>query len=203
MEQVDETQQMQNKVDKLKLLNLTNNIHSLTPPQKKDENDLNNVALVAALRVDPMLAEAVLNLQGRAVDTKLDFVQVTEPIMNVAGIWAFINCVCSTLAKNTQWGTYSEDEIPQRLTHYYEENLPTFIFNKKLFGLKSIHFNVIATYLKVFIDSSFHKAKQGKFINTLGRTYSEDLLNKALSNAEQKQTKQGLMERFLNPQPKK
>jgi hypothetical protein len=195
----EETQQLQNKVDKLKLLNLTSNIHSLTPPQKKDEPDQDNVALVSALRVSPRLAAAILDLQGRQYDPqRKEIVQVVEPIMNIKGIWDFIS-VCRVLAENTEWATYSEDEIPQRLTHYYECSLPYFTFWYDEYELNPRNFVIIENYLKVFIDSAFHKAKQGKYINTLGRTYSEDLLNKALSNEQQKKQKEGGEFSFLNP----
>jgi hypothetical protein len=202
-QQADATQQMQNKVDRLKLLNLTSNIHSLTPPQPQRDNNQDNVALVIALKVSPRLAEAVLFFQGRMPTEKDGFVQITEPIMNIKGVWAFINGICRVISENTEWATYSEDELPTRLIHYYESNLPNFIFNKEKFELKSENFNQIETYLQIFIDSAFHKAKQGKYINTLGRTYSEDLLNKALSTEQQKQSKQNIIERFLNPQPRR
>lgn len=202
-EQIDTTQQLQNKVDKLKLLNLTSNIHSLTPPQLQKDTAQDNVALVVALKVSPRLAEAVLFFQGRIPTEKEGFIQITEPIMNIKGVWAFINGICRVIAENTEWATYSEEELPTRLVHYYEQNLPNFTFQKDLFGLKSENFNQIETYLQIFIDSAFHKAKQGKYINTLGRTYSEDLLNKALQTEQQKVQKQNIIERFLNPQPRR
>lgn len=196
----DQTQQIQNKVDKLKLLNLTSNIHSLTPPQKDKEDNHDNVALVSALKVSPRLADAVLVLQGRAIDpvTK-EIIDVTRPIMNFMGVWRFINAVCGVLAENTEWATYSEEEIPQRLVHYYETILPYFTFWYEDYELNPRDFVVIETYLKVFIDSAFHKAKQGKYINTLGRTYSEDLLNKALSNENNKKKQEEKGWSLINP----
>ena len=40
------TQKLQNKVDKLKLLNLTSNIHNLTPTQQKPDDATRDIALV-------------------------------------------------------------------------------------------------------------------------------------------------------------
>ena len=185
----ENSQRMQNKVDKLKLLNLTNNVHSLSPPQKGNEAPRDDIALITGLSVQPRLIKMCLDLLGKDVDSKGNLIDVGEPVMNPLGVTRF-KMICSVIAQETEWATYSEEEMPQREIYYFEENLPHFIFYKDLYELKSHNFNIVKNYLCVFIDAAFHKAKQGKFINTLGRTYSEDLLNKALSNEQTKKKKE-------------
>lgn len=185
------TQQMQNKVDKLKLLNLTSNIHSLTPPKDKNSSEENNVVLVQALKVAPRLAEDILMLQGRVIDPKtMEIKQVTRPIMNLEGIWLFFR-TCKPLATETEWAAFSEEELPARLIHYYEQSFPYFTFWYEDYDLDPRDFNVIETILQAYIDAAFHKARHGKYINTVGRTYSEDLLSKAINNDNQTKKDEG------------
>ena len=182
------TQKLQNKVDKLKLLNLTSNIHNLTPPQKQDEDSSRDIQLVKALSVTPRIAEKFLEIRGLEYDPKQKiFIQVTEPIMNILGAYRFCK-VLKNIAQEVEWASYSEEEINSRIIHFYEENIPYFTFWAEEYDLNPRDFNYIITTLQTFIDASFHKAKSGKYINTLGRTYGEDILKRAL-DTDTKQTK--------------
>ena len=194
------TQKLQNKVDKLKLLNLTSNIHNLTPTQQKPDDSSRDIALVNVLSVYPRIVSLFLEIRGLEYDQKTkSFVQVTEPIMNFAGAYKLVQ-ILKHIAQETEWASYGEEEINQRIIHYYEENLPYFTFYAEDYDLKPIDFNFVETVLKSFIDTSFHKSKSGKYINTLGRTYGEDVLKRALdTNTEQKSKKsEGFLSKY-NP----
>lgn len=173
------TQKLQNKVDKLKLLSLTSGIHNLTPPPKQDDGT-RDIALVKALSVFPRLVVIFLEIRGLEYDQKTkQYVQVTKQIMNATGAYRFCK-VLKNIAQETEWASYSEDEINLRIIHYFEINFPYFTFRCEEFDLDPMDINYIETTLQSFIDSCFHKAKSGKFINTLARTYGEDILKRAL-----------------------
>ena len=179
-ERENETQQLQNKVDRLKLLNLTSNIHNLAPPQMRQEDSARDVALVNALSVSPRLAELFMEIRGMEIDVRTHkFIQITKPIMNILGAYRFCKLL-KRLTEEIEWASYSEEEINPRVIHYFEENIPYFLFYNSEYDLNPSDFNYVITVLQNFIDTSFHKSKQGKYINTLGRTYSEDTLRKAL-----------------------
>ena len=180
-EEETETQKLQNKVDRLKLLNLTSNIHALTPPnQRPTDNMERDIALVTALSVAPRIADLFLEIRGLEYDSKTkQLTQITRPIMNILGAYRFCKLI-KRLSQEIEWASYSEEEMPQRIVHYYEENIPYFLFYHDLYELAPSDFNYIISVLQNFIDTSFHKSKSGKYINTLGRTYGEDILKKAL-----------------------
>ena len=191
------TQKLQNKVDKLKLLNLTSNIHNLTPPQQRNDDSSRDIALVNVLSVHPRIVSLFLEVRGLEYDPKTkSFVQITKPIMNFAGAYKLVQ-ILKHIAQETEWASFAEEEINKRIMHYYEENLPYFLFYAEDYELEPINYNFVETVLKSFIDSSFHKSKSGKYINTLGRTYGEDVLKRALdTNSGNSNTKKN--EGFLS-----
>jgi hypothetical protein len=192
------TQKLQNKVDKLKLLNLTSNIHNLTPPQQKEEDPTRDIQLVRALSVSPRIAMKFLEIRGLEYDEKnRNFVQVTEPIMNTLGAYRF--CKILKMAEEIEWASYSEEEINSRIIHFFEENIPYVLFWAPEYDLNARDYNYVITTLQAFIDTSFHKSKSGKYINTLGRTYSEDTLKRALDTSEDKSKKEGGFMSKWNP----
>lgn len=183
---LNETQKLQTRVDKLKLLNLTSNIHSLIPPQKQEEDATRDIALVKALSVSPRVVELFLEIRGLEYDPrKKAYITVARPIMNIEGAYRFCKLL-KRLAEEIEWASYSEDELPQRIVHYFEENIPYFLFYADRYELDSSDFNYVISVLQNFIDTAFHKSKSGKYINTLGRTYGEDVLKKALDTSDQR-----------------
>lgn len=195
--------QMQNKVDKLKLLNLTSNIHNLSPPQIRDEDPMKDIALVRTLSVSPRIKEKFLEIRGIEIDPKGQLIQVTDPIMNLLGAYRF--CKLLKMAEEVEWSSYSEDEIPVRIIHFFEENIPYFLFWHEDYNLNPRDFNYVITTLQVFIDTSFHKAKSGKYINTIGRTYDEGVLRRALDSDVNKAGKanEGFLSKYNPFQNKK
>jgi len=191
------TQKLQNKVDKLKLLSLTSGIHNLTPPPSKEADGTRDIALVKALSVTPRVAEKFLEIRGIEYDPKTkQFVQVTDPIMNILGAYRF--CKILKMAQEIEWSSYAEDEIKSRIIHFFQENIPYFLFWNEDYELDPRDFNYIITTLQYFIDTSFHKAKSGKFINTLARTYGEDVLKKALEVEGGRKKDEGFLSKY-NP----
>jgi len=177
------TQQMQEKVDKLKTLNLVSNFHNLTPPKNDNLDSSREISLVTALKVAPRIREIFLEIRGLELDEQgKEYLQVTRPIMNFEGAYRFVK-ILKNIAQETEWASFSEDEITRRIIHYFEVNYPNFTFYCDQYELNESDFNYIESTLQSFIDSSFHKAKSGKYINTLGRTYDEGVLKKALETS--------------------
>ena len=181
------TQKLQDKVDKVKVVNLVeslrpDNIHRLTPPQQRDDDSTRDIALVNVLSVTKRVKEKFLEIRGLEYDPRTKtFIQVTEPIMNLLGAYRF--CKLLQSAEEIEWASYSEEEINQRIIHFFEENIPYFTFYAEEYELNPRDFYYIINILQVFIDSSFHKSKSGKYINTLSRTYGEDVLKRALDTS--------------------
>jgi len=199
VEEESVTQKLQNKVDKLKLLNLTNNIHNLTPMENREDDSSREIALVNVLSVSRRVKEKFLEIRGleyEPMEKKL--IQVTEPIMNLLGAYRY--CKLLQMAEEIEWASYAEEEINKRIIHFYEENIPYFLFWADEYELEEKDFYYVINTLQTFIDTSFHKSKSGKFINTLGRTYGEDVLKKALDTGatETKKEREGFLSKY-NP----
>ena len=195
----DTTQILQNKVDKLKLLGLTDNLKNIIPGNQNIDDPNRDIALVRVLSVSDRIKEKFLEIRGIEYNPRTkEFTQMTEPIMNILGAYRF--CKVLKQAEEIEWASYSEEEIPQRIIHFFEENIYTFLFWADDYELSSRDFNYIITTLQVFIDTSFHKSKSGKYINTLGRTYGEDVLKKALDTGEaaKKEEAKGFLSKY-NP----
>lgn len=179
------TQQLQNRVDKLRLLNLTENVHNLTPMNRQQEDSQRDIALVNVLSVSQRVKAKFLEIRGLEYDPNTKkVVQITEPIMNLLGAYRF--CKLLQMAEEIEWASFSEEELNPRLIHFFEENIPYFLFYNKEYELNPRDFYYVINTLQVFIDTSFHKSKSGKYINTLSRTYDEGVLKKALDTETNK-----------------
>ena len=199
VEEESVTQKLQNKVDKLKLLSLTSNIHNLTPMEKREDDSSREIALVNVLSVSRRVKEKFLEIRGLEYDPmEKKLIQVTEPIMNLLGAYRY--CKLLQMAEEIEWASYAEEEINKRIIHFYEENIPYFLFWADEYELEEKDFYYVINTLQTFIDTSFHKSKSGKFINTLGRTYGEDVLKKALDTGatETKREREGFLSKY-NP----
>lgn len=193
------TQIMQDKADKLKLLNLAKNIHNLTPPLRQEEDGSKDIALIKSLSAHPRIQAKIMEIRGLEYDFgQKVFVQVVEPRMNYKGAKVVAD-ILRSIAEETEWSSYSEEEINPRIIHYYEEVLPYITFFAEEYELKTMYIGYISSMIKVFIDSSFHKAKSGKYINTLGRTYDEGILKRALeTDPKTNKKEEGFLSR-MNP----
>jgi hypothetical protein len=195
--EIDATQDIQDKVDRLKLINLTDNVRNLIPPQQRNEDPSRDIALVNVLSVSPRIKEKFLELRGLEYDpSKKELIQITTPIMNLEGAYRFVKVL--KMAEEIEWSSYSEEEINKRIIHYFQSNIPYYLFYHEDYELRPQDFGYIITTLQVFIDTSFHKSKQGKYINTLGRTYGEDFLSKAFSPPTKDTSKEEGLSRY-NP----
>jgi len=198
-EQIDETQQLQNTVDKLKTLNLATNIHNLTPPQKKEENDENNIAIIKALDSYPRIQEIYLEAQGLMFDAKQKkTIQIANPYMNRNGAKKLVAILLKIALAD--WSNFGEDEIPAYLNHFFKETFPKFTIWHEYYNLEPRDFDYVSVTIQMFLLSSFYKAKGGKLLNVLGKTYSEDLLGRVMNvdRNSQNMKKEGFLDK-LNP----
>lgn len=198
MSEVDVTQQLQNRVDKLKLLGLTDNLKNIIPGNQQTDDPNRDIALVRVLSVSERIKEKYLEIRGIELDKQTkQFIQITQPIMNILGAYRF--CKVLKQAEEIEWASYSEEEINSRIIHFFEENIPYFLFYAEDYELNPKDFNYVITTLQVFIDTSFHKSKSGKYINTLGRTYDEGIMRRALDTEHMtKKQEEGFLSKY-NP----
>lgn len=197
MEEIDETQKLQNKVDRVKALNLIANAHNLTPPVQRNDDDNKEIAIVSALKSEPRLMTLYLKMRGLAFNQYTrEIEQVRKPYMNVEGAYLLVDC-CSLIAQEGEWSNFDQDNVNAYIDHFYEENLPYFTFWHDDYDLNPKDFPIVMNALKMFALSTFNKAKGGKYINAITRTYSEGFLDKAL-NSQQQQKKEGMLG-FSNP----
>jgi hypothetical protein len=186
-------------VDKAKALSVVSNVHSMTPPQKEPDNPSNQVAIIDALRAAPRVLSIYFRLRGQMYnpDTK-EIVQISTPIMNERGALKFVGIVMG-IAEEIEWSNFGEDEINPRIMKYYEDNYPYFTFWHGDYDLDTSDFNIVGSLLMAAIDGTFHKSKNAKYLNVVGRVYSEDMLGKVLTSTEDNKKKRMNIIDRLNP----
>jgi len=192
------TQELQNKVDKAKTLSLVSNVHNLTPPKPKDASDENNIAIIKALDSYPRIQEIYLEAQGLMMNEKTkDLVQVSNPYMNKNGAKKLVAELLKIALAD--WSNFNEEDIPKYLEHFFKTIYPKFTIWHEYYELDPKDFDYVEVTVQMFLLSSFYKAKGGKLLNVLGRTYSEDLLGRVMNVDKGKEKKENTFLSKLNP----
>ncbi len=198
IEQDKETQKLQSTVDRAKTVSLLQNIHNLTPPTKKEEHEDNQVAIVKALESEPRLRAIFLEARGMIWDDKKKVtIQISKPFMNIDGAWKLV-AILKKIAQESEFSNFHEDNIPVYMEHFYNREFPMFTFYSENYDLDPSNFDYVSTCIQMFLLGSFYKAKGGKMLNLLGRTYSEDMIGKIMNNESKKSQKEGFLDK-LNP----
>lgn len=175
----EDTQKMQNKVDKLKTLSLANNIHNLSPPSNPN-SQIHDVAIVEALKADRHIQKAILQLKGYMFDPlKNVYAPYRRPVMNELGIGNFIQTI-QNIGDTIEFSNFKEDDIPKFAIYLFEYNYPYFTIYYRDYELSREDFNLVSTILIDYILTSLYKAKGGGHRNVVRGTYSEDLLGKVV-----------------------
>jgi hypothetical protein len=193
----EETEKLQGIVDKAKTYSLLNNIHNLTPPKQQQDEEV-NIELIKALDSHPKIQEIYLEAQGMIYDKKQkEAIQINNPYMNSHGARKLV----SILLKFSQadWSNISEEYIGPYQDHFFRETYPHFTFWYDVYDLKPKDFDYVKVTLQMFLLSSFSKGKSGKMLNLLGRTYSEDSIQRIMGGQfQQSKKKEGFLEKH-NP----
>jgi hypothetical protein len=184
---------LQRVVDKVKTISLVNNAHNLTPPQRQDDRST-DIMVIEALQSKPRIKEIILQVKGEVLGSNGKPIRIRKPIMNDEGAAKFMFELIN-ISSETEYATYGEEEIGPRVILYMDQIYPRFTLWHKDYDLDSRDFDYVYTTLLSFIDSCFHKAKNGHFARILTKTYSEDLLGKAVRDKEEK-TKQTFLQKM-------
>jgi len=192
----DVTQQLQNIIDKTKTANLLQNMHNLTPPNKIAEVQFDQVAIIRTLESAPRLREIFLEARGLTWDEKKKtIVQITSPMMNILGAWKLV-AICKKIAMEAEFGNFKEEDIPSYMIHFFNVEFPHFTFYHEVYDIDPQDFDYISTTIQMFLLGAFSKGKGGKYINLLGKTYSEDFMGKVLRGDKKKE--EGFLDK-INP----
>lgn len=194
----EEAEQLQDVVDKAKTYNLLNNIHNLTPP-KQMQDEGTNIELIKALDSYPKIQSIYLEAQGMIWSKdKKQAIQITNPYMNSHGARKLVSILLKF--SQAEWSNISEDFIGPYQDHFFRETFPHFTFWSEEYGLSPRDFDYVKVTLQMFILSAFSKGKSGKMLNLLGRTYSEDSIQRIMSGGQDqnKKKKEGFLDKY-NP----
>lgn len=197
------TSPSQKKFENVKNLSMFQNLHNLTPPLASEE-ERGSVTIVNALKGEQHIIKSIMQLKGYMLNPLNGNWEVyRNPVMNELGIGNFI-AVTSNIAETIEYSSIHEDDIPKFVIHFFKINYPYFTIYYEEYGLSKSDFNLVSSVLFAFILSAFSKAKGGKFVNVVGRTFSEDVLGKLVSNQNNEKKPSGFMSVLakLNPMKK-
>jgi hypothetical protein len=189
---VTSVEKSQEVSEKAKALALFNNVHNLSPATSNKDEAQGQLAIIEALKVAPRLQNLFLEIRGLIYDERTkQTVQISKPIMNIDGAFRLIKII-QHIAEETEWANFPEDEIGKRIYFHFAQNFPYFTFYHEEYELDPADFSYVSTALITFIDSAFHKARNGKWINTVGKVYSEDMLGKVFNADKEKKSESWL-----------
>ena len=203
-ENIDEkTQHLQSMVDATKtasILNAWGDKGALIPPQQQREDGTREIAIIEGLKTnDLMLYRLYLEARGMEEISPGKYEQRNHAYMNARGALKFVQIV-GHIVQPTEFSNFHEDEIPARLVHSFERDITEFKINQELYELETSDFNWIDSIYQSAIDAAYHKAKGGKYVNVVGKTYDERGIANLL-NPQQKKEVKGFADKFsgLNP----
>jgi len=203
MQEEDKIQQLQTLVDKGKTVSLINNLlhnqHNLTPPPQKEQDTGREIAIIEGLQTkDEDIYKLYLEARGFEYNQKTKtYEQKNHAYLNTRGALKFVQIIYHII-KPTEFSNFHEDEIPQRLTFNYERDIPEFKINKDLYDLETSDFNWIDSVYQAAIDAAYHKAKGGKYINVVGKTYDEKGMYNLLNPKQESKKETGFLDK-INP----
>ena len=181
----EEEEELQKRINKLKTLSLTDNVHRLNPPSQAISNE--GIAIVEALKVDQLIMKLQIELQGMMYDyLSKEWVNYRTPIMNQLGIGNLILTI-QTIAESIEFSYFDKDEIPKYAKFLFRLNYPYFTIYYKEYELDRKDFNLIGSILFTYIISALMKAKGAGHRNVVRGTYSEDLLGRLTKDSQQKE----------------
>ncbi len=195
-EPIDETQKLQNIVDRAKTYALGK--QSLTPPPQKPEDEGLQIAIIRSLAFSPDKARDIFyELTGTEVIKNKLVVIDPNPIMNLLGGKRFLLDLKSI--SEVDFSYLKEDDVGELMAHFFEEIWPYYTANRIRYNIHQMDMGHIKVKLQSFILSCFNKGKSAKLLNVVGRTFSEEWGSKMLGGDSSKQNKrEGFLER-INP----
>lgn len=191
--------QLQKKVDNIKAVAMLQGSHNLTPPAREDD-DKNALAIVKALESEPLIKAKIMDLMGYMENPLKpgDLVQIRPPVMNMLGIGNMVT-ILRNIARDYEFSSLKEEEIPQRTNYLFKYNYPQFTMNYIEYELDKKDLNIIATYLFSTIDAILHKARNSGHRNVVRGTYSEELAGKMITADQQRRSGMSDMLSMFNP----
>ena len=195
-EQIDETQKLQNIVDKSKTYALAK--QSLTPPPPTQAEEGLQIAIIRSLAFSPEKAREIFHdMTGTQLEKgKLKIID-PDPIMNLLGGKRFLFDLKSIAEASFSY--FKEEDVGDLQAHFFEEQWPYYWANRIRYNINSMDMGHLKTKLQMFIIVCFNQGKSAKLLNTVGRTFSEEWGSKMLGGDPSKQNKrEGFLER-INP----
>jgi hypothetical protein len=202
--EVDTTQHLQNIVDKLKTASIIQNQHNLSPPVNRQEESGREIAIIEGLKSSPRLLKIYLEARGlELAPDKKTYIQKNHAYFNQRGALKFVQMI-SHIAEEIEFSNFHEDELPSRLVHIFERDITEMKINQELYDLETSDFNWVDSLYQTFVDASYHKAKGGKFINIVGKTYDERGIANILNPQQPQKQQKSFIEKLasLNPMTK-
>jgi len=164
----------------------------ITPPNSSQEESYNQASIIKGLSTHNLLERIELRAYGyKYSPLRREWTQVTEPLMNEAGI----NKLMIFLEAVGDMGTFSnydKKQIPKIVDFYFTNSYTEFIVYAEEFGLKESRKKEVLNILFSFYLSALNSAKNAGHRNTIRGVLSENVMARALAGNDEKTKKKGL-----------
>lgn len=194
-EEDKERQRLQDIVDKSKVLQYSTS--SLTPPQKTEEDDGIQIAIIRSLAFSDEKAKQIFfDVTGtQLINKKLEQVD-PEPLMNLLGGKRLLTDLKSI--SEVAFSYIKEDDTGEYMAHFFSEIWPYYWANRSRFGINQMDMGHVKIKIQGIILAWLNQGKSAKLLNTVGRTFSEEWGSKILGGEQKKEKKGGFLSQ-INP----
>lgn len=162
------------------------------PPMTRQQDDI-SIGIIKELSPKKVLEQLRMNLKGFFWDYEKDkFVKIDgfEPLMNDLGISKYLSIMSSVATDLVTFSNYKPEEISQLTLYVCDKAIPTIHINYKAYGIKDkSDLQIIDIQIFNLTYAAFKKAMGGGDRGVIGRSISENILNRSAERDKPKEKK--------------
>lgn len=172
------------------------------PPSKEDREQSSDIGVIREL--DPIKVIETLRhyLRGEMWDSeKRVWIKHMEPLMNNKGIGKYLSIISAPVSSLITFSNFQLDEIPTLALYICDQAIPVIHVNYREYGITDkSNLQILDIQILFMTIAALKKALGAGDRNVIGRTISENIMNRSGSGAIQplQQEKRGILSR-LNP----
>jgi len=172
------------------------------PPGKEDREQSSDIGVIREL--DPIKVIETLRhyLRGEMWDSeKRVWMKHMEPLMNNKGIGKYLSIISAPVSSLITFSNFQLDEIPTLALYICDQAIPVIHVNYREYGITDkSNLQILDIQILFMTIAALKKALGAGDRNVIGRTISENIMNRSGSGAIQplQSEKRGILSR-LNP----
>jgi hypothetical protein len=151
-------------------------------PQYNQQKETDSVGIIKELSPKKVLEQVRMNLKGFYYDyEEKKYVQIPGfvPLLYDKGIAKYLSILSSVITDLVTFSAYTKEEIPARTLYVCEKAIAVIHVNYKEYGIKEkSDLEILDVQIFALTDAAFKKALGGGDRGVIGKTTSENIMNR-------------------------